>query len=77
MITIPAPHQIQIKTTPRISRAGITLAWICADWDNNEACVVELAPTADRQELASIINEFWPTLAIVWPEDLIVEEVRE
>ena len=69
MITTIEPGQIAI------SADGHKIAHVCADWEEQEACIVILAPGADRQQVESQVAQFWPTLEIIWPEDLTVIEV--
>ena len=50
------------------------VAEVYADWDEREACVLRLRNDEDRVEVGRILGDYWPSLQIVWPEDIIIEE---
>jgi len=52
------------------------VAEVYADWDEREACVLRLRSDEDRPEVARILGDYWPSLNIVWPEEITIEEVR-
>lgn len=54
------------------SGTEIVAAEVCADWKEGEACVLSLHPEADRDEVAKMLAVYWPSLTIVWPEDVTV-----
>jgi len=55
----------------------VILAEICADWVEGEACVLSLHPQADRNQVEEMLSHYWPSLAIVWPEDVTVITQKE
>ena len=55
--------------------ADRVIAVVFPDWHYDEACVLELNDEGARAEIAAILDEYFPTLPIVWPENVTVEDV--
>ena len=63
-------HSVSLQTE-------VVAAEVCADWREQEACVLCVHPQVDRKQIVRTLSHYWPSLTIVWPEDVEVTTITQ